>query len=93
MQNYFIKFYLYTVLDYVLLFDSGKMKFAVVEFDDGGSSSVEIVSETWLAEDNNMCYWPPCNGLNHLRSFVLRHRPPQENWELHAVRKLATCGK
>ncbi|CAL8111165.1 unnamed protein product [Orchesella dallaii] len=67
--------------------------FSIVEIDDEGGKSVEVVPDTWLTKpDKNQkvkCYWPP---LKNPSKLVTQMRKPDTDWSLYAARVLRKYG-
>ncbi|CAL8139764.1 unnamed protein product [Orchesella dallaii] len=67
--------------------------FSIVEIDDEGGKSVEVVPDTLLTKpDKNQkvkCYWPP---LKNPSKLVTQMRKPDTDWSLYAARVLRKYG-
>jgi hypothetical protein len=71
-------------------------KYSVVEFpakEDGGNTSVEVISSSWLSRGETRCLWPQ-RHQNIPRLAEQNRKPDRKTWEkCNILRVLTKRGK
>ena len=67
------------------------MAYVIVVFTKENETA--LVPQSWLKDEDTVCYWPPYKTSARLNSAVQKVEPPGDTWSVMSVRALYRSGK